>query len=474
MGTKLSSIGAVGIAAESTVGTYTAITTANAIMEDVKATIEHEMQARNSIRSVAAPRVPLPGRAKFGFGGKLEMRGSGTAGTEPTVIGPVLKASGFSVATVASLVNRYTLIDNPSAGCGSISGKAWRDGIYAHGRGIMGNSVINLKAGQLGQLAFDGQGALYAEGESATPTAPADTPVPPYLENGGCYLLEVNQTTKFVTDDGVVEELRDGAASNVKFSITYTGTGNKIKAVAFKVKKNGTPADETNGLTLEMQGDSTGDPDGSEITNGLATAIATTQVGTADEWLIFWFATPPTGVLATVYHFVVEGDYTASADANVEFCTDVCAEGAQTSQYFDEAWADVALKNFSCLVLEAAEPTLYLADIEINPGAKVGLRNNVGSDEGIFSANITGFEPIIKIEPLEVTDAERDFYAYLTAATELFFYAELGTVAGNKFRFICLSCKRRNNPDFGDVEGELSHPLELQVETPSKLYIEAR
>ena len=207
-----------------------------------------------------------------------------------------------------------------------------------------------------------------------------------------------------------------------------------------------------------------------------ATAIATTQVGTTSEWIVFWFATPPTLVNETVYWFVWTGDYAAHADNNIEFATENVAavEASEISMFYDEAWAPVPEETFTCLALEAAEPTLYFADIEINPGAKVGLRNNVGSDEGIFSANITGFEPIIKIEPLEVTDAERNFYTYLTSAAELFFYAELGSTACNKFRFYCLSCKRRNNPDFGDVEGELSHPLELQVETPSNLYIEAR
>ena len=96
------------------------------------------------------------------------------------------------------------------------------------------------------------------------------------------------------------------------FKPATTGAVSKIR---LWLKKYGTPAG-TDTITLEIQSDSSGVPSGTEVTNGVATAVdisdTTGLVTTGYSWVTFTFTTAPTLTAGTQYHLVLYGAYTLS------------------------------------------------------------------------------------------------------------------------------------------------------------------
>jgi len=106
--------------------------------------------------------------------------------------------------------------------------------------------------------------------------------------------------------------LRDAAARTQISQGFKCKTSSTVTKVKLWLKKVGTPAG-TDTITLEIQSDASGVPSGTEVTNGVATAIdisdTATLVTTEYSWVTFTFSTNPTLVAGTQYHLVLTGAF---------------------------------------------------------------------------------------------------------------------------------------------------------------------
>jgi hypothetical protein len=123
-------------------------------------------------------------------------------------------------------------------------------------------------------------------------------------------------------------ELREGASTNIELALSFTQSGaRQIKRVALWLDKQGTI---TAGklLTLKIETDNTANPSGTTLNNATsATVDIDTAVSTTAGWVVFTFAKPIDVADATVYHFVLSGDYTASGSNNVRLYSTTVASG---------------------------------------------------------------------------------------------------------------------------------------------------
>lgn len=471
----LTKVGGFAFKEEASAGTAETITSSEMILaREPKITPDMGMQERNVVRQVADPLTPIKGGVNCGVTAILELKGSGTAGTAPTGIGDALESCGFDESVDSGVKVTYTLRANPRGGK-SGTAKSFLDGKYVTARGVRGNPTLTFKAGEVCTLAYDGKGALEARGDASVLTSPSDSPKPPIFQSADMWLLEHHAILNEDLD-GAIEKLLDGAASNVKMAITVTqgSTTQKLKKIRLPLAKVGTPANETDGVWLTIEGDATGDPNGTPITNGTSAKIATANISATQTWVDFNFATPPTLTASTVYHIVLQGDYDADATNCISVDTDVCIAGAQICQFFDAAWAALALKNISCQILVAVDPTIYFDGMEINPNNEVVIQKDPNYAEGIIYGEITGRNVTIALEPLEKTDALTDFVAYLSDKTDLYLQAQLGSAAGNIIEVIAQHVTVKKAGEWGDRDGQVTHPIELHLEDGTDLELRIR
>lgn len=476
--TMLSKLGGFGAKEESTAGTAETIAAAQMILADeFKVGREPNMQERAVVRDKIDPLVPLKGGTSCPVTGILPLRNGGTAGTVNNPLGDFIESCGFDESVEAGYKVVYTLRADPH-GCKSITPKEFRGGSsgkYVTARGVRGNGAFSVKAGEKGVINYDGLGVLEATGDGATVASPADTPKSPVFKSANMWLLE-HHAILAEDLDGAVEKLQDGAGSNVKLAITVAQgtTAQKVKKIRLNATKVGTPANETNGLTLTIETDDAGDPSGTPITNGTADTIATAGISDTATWIDFSFSTPPTLDASTTYHIVVTSDYDTDTDNCISFDTDIVAAGAQICQYFDAAWAALSEKNISCQILVAVDPTIYFEGVEINPNNEVALQLDPNGSEGWIYGDIGGRTPKIILTPLEKTDATSDFWSYLTDATDLYLQFQIGTTAGNIIEFIVQHCKVSLAGTWDDRDGKITHPLELVIEDGTDFEIRLR
>lgn len=140
----------------------------------------------------------------------------------------------------------------------------------------------------------------------------------------------------------VDNELREGATTNVKLAVRFTQSGaRQVKRVALRLKKGGTIAAGKK-LTLTIESNNAGNPSGTALTNGTsATVDIDTEVSTTAGWVVFTFAKPVDLADATVYHFVLAGDYTASASNNVMWQSNTVASGGTLNKFDNTNWGGV-------------------------------------------------------------------------------------------------------------------------------------
>jgi hypothetical protein len=133
---------------------------------------------------------------------------------------------------------------------------------------------------------------------------------------------------EYTTVGATATELREGASTNIELALSFTQSGARsIKRVALYLDKQGTLA-AGKLLTLKIETDSTGNPSGTAVTNGTSNTVdIDTAVGTTAGWVVFTFAKPVDLADATVYHFVLSGDYTASGTNNVRLYSKTVASG---------------------------------------------------------------------------------------------------------------------------------------------------
>lgn len=474
------SLGAVGVKQESTVGTAETITASEVIMcSEPSLNQEADMRERNQVRDVAATLAPLKGGVKAPFSGKFEVKNEGTAGTEYSTLNDILEACGFNGTTVAGYKVSYVL-DEDLSSLNSMTVKRFLDGKYRTSKGVRGNLKLEMEPGGICYFNVEGQGAFEADGDVSVLAEPADTYKPPVLLDASMRLLEIEQDTLHEDADGDAEKLRSGADTKMELAIKITGTGKAVKMVGYRAKKVGTPANETNGLSVEIQGDNAGAPDGTAITDGGPVNKATSDIADSYEWIYFTFPTAPTLTDSTDYWIVVSGDYDVDADNCIEFDTDVVTAGNQICQVYDASWSALSLENLTCRVLIADADTADDSDLlfgttTIDVGAEVALRVDPNDDNGYHSGRISMFKPTLEIEPLEKLNSERDFWSYLDNSTDLFFCCTIGSTSGNKLQVYMPHLKRADGTaEWGDREGETTHPMTLQHEEPGDLVLELR
>jgi len=147
---------------------------------------------------------------------------------------------------------------------------------------------------------------------------------------------------EYSTLGATATELREGATTNNKLALRFTQSGARsIKRVALYLDKQGSFTAGKK-LTLTIETNNSGNPSGTAVTNGTSNTVdIDTEVSTTAGWVTFTFAKPVDLSDATVYHFVLAGDYTASATINVRWYSKTVASGGTFNTFDATNWAGV-------------------------------------------------------------------------------------------------------------------------------------
>lgn len=131
---------------EAVVGTSETLAAADAnfLVMDPKFTADVQMSERKNLDQSISPFQPLPGTQKASLSFKVELKGSGTAGTAPA-IGKLFKACGLGETLVAVTSATY---DPISTAHPSVTIGLYRDGIRKQIRGARGTFKISTKVGE--------------------------------------------------------------------------------------------------------------------------------------------------------------------------------------------------------------------------------------------------------------------------------------------------------------------------------------
>lgn len=141
-------------------------------------------------------------------------------------------------------------------------------------------------------------------------------------------------------DDGS-RKLREGATTNVLLAIPFTpAVGLTVYQVKLMLSKLGAP---TGHVWVEIQGDSTGDPDGTAI-GGVSRKVDVANIGAAIEEVSFFADCGIDLTGATAYWLVITGDYTASATDCIQVHYDTATSACK--QYNGTVWAVTTDENF--------------------------------------------------------------------------------------------------------------------------------
>jgi len=461
----LNKIGSAGFKRETTPGTAETIAAANiGLIIDPKIDLNPGLQERKLAREVADDPYPVKGGITGKFTGALQLRGSGTPGTAPPILGDWLLAGGFLESLKSDRVD-YTLDPTLSAGK-SMTAKEFKDGKYRTLRGVRGNCKIKLEASKVTNVNFDGEGVFQAQGDGAVLATPSENPIPYPFEVADMWLLQHHALAFELQNDSLIK-LRSAAATDLKLSVysVQSATGQVVRKVRIPLKKLGTPTGFTNGIWMTIEGDSTGDPDGVPITHGTSNYIDPTTLSTDQEWVDFDFPLEPTLVGLAKNHFVLNGDYTESAVNCVEVQTDTCLIGAQVCKTFGVAWAALSLKNVSIMILvvPASPAKLFWKGADIDPGMGHFMCPDPNSTEGFIYAKHNSRKITIGLDPFEVLEAQRSFWNELVN-TDLYWCANSGAVAGNIWQFRATHCKIVKAGTWGNQNELVSHPITLHVD----------
>ena len=477
----LNKIGLYAAEVEATKGTAATIVVADGVLcNEPSIKPSANMDPLNAVRDDAMPLAPIAGGQTCTVSAGLWLKGSGTAGTKTDVICDHLEACGVDMTADTGYAVRGALSSNLSSVDG-ITCKEFRDGKYVTAKGVCGNMVFTLEAGKKCIAAFEGQGPFEASGDTAVLAAPANSPIPPVFINGDTVLLEHHATTEDDAD-GDGELLRGTAGTGIRLckTIAQGTTTQKVWGVAVRIKKIGTPATETNGTYITIEGDDEGDPDETPITNGTSEKkLATTFTDTDWEWEIFEmgsYGNRPSMTASTTWHVCLQGD-AALADTNcLSIDTDVVVEGAQNSQEQAGAEGDysaISLENLSMYILVAPDVENYFPGAEINLNNEVALRTDPTATQGVRFADINGRGDgtTATLAPLEKLDASQNFWTEHVAGTDMFYRAVLGDDAGNIVEWNFLHCKIKEATPWDDRDGRTTHPVVVQVEKSADVEI---
>jgi hypothetical protein len=164
---------------EVTVGTAETLSAAESLLlvYDAKFDASIPMFDRRLMDASISPFTPIPGTqmAKLTF--KVEIKGSGTAGTAPA-LGLFLKACGMGETLVAVTSATYAPI---STAYPSLTIAMYRDGLKKSIRGARGTCKVTGKVGEPMMLEFEIQGVYNGVTDVAILTPTVETTLPPAL-----------------------------------------------------------------------------------------------------------------------------------------------------------------------------------------------------------------------------------------------------------------------------------------------------
>ena len=429
-----------GVEKEATQNTAETIVAADCFRAlDPKIDVKRNPIDDESIRTTFGKTKPIPGGKSCDVSFGWYLKGSGTAGTAPaSPKSDALQAVGFA-ETDGTIVVDYNLSDTSSSITAQIiegvaAGSVGKSKIA---KGIKGNAVINLDPGGPAKIMIDGQGGLSSDADATVLAASGeDSGDPPVLVSASMTLAEIHPESIWDTD-GAVEKIADGETSNLKLSMGWTQSGAKtIVGYLVNIQKNGTPATETNGMQIRIETDSTGDPSGTPVSNTTVTKATTLIEDNHSSWYLYLLARGSRGAVAdsTPYHAVVSGDWNPDTDKCIKISTKAVLAPAQKCQYYDEAWAALALKNLSLVVLTAPAggDDLYFGPTEINLNNEVSLTPDDPNDgQGYPEADINGADPTITISPRDTLDSQFDLAELFDDQDELFYHCQVGSTSGN-------------------------------------------
>jgi hypothetical protein len=464
--------GVVGIKIEAVEGVAEAITAADCrlLVEEPEFTLEPVLNERAPARPYMGGIPQVPGGISCTMSFRAEIKGAGVANLDAG-IGPAwgiaLRCCAFAETLEAGVRAAYTpnLVGSqiPSATI-----KLFKDGKERTMRGARGTCSVETEGNAIQYLAFEFTGVFESETDEAPPANIVYDPTePPVLLAADYMLLPYHAVVVDAPASYDTEEiLMDGVGSNESLAVTLASQASALqcKAVRLRLRQLGTPAGHTNGYWISIQGDAAGDPDGvaigtSRYINPDAFPVTNAAGG---EWVTFVFDTPVTLASGTVYHIVLDGDYTHSPTDAIAWQTATVAAPAQISQFYDAAWAAVALKNFVVQPLAAVLAELLVAGVAWDLGNTVGLRPNVNDDEGYQSGWVSQRLAIGTVEPEEELAANRDFLANLRQQVVLMQRYKLGTERGNLVSVEMPQSQVTGANEWGNREGVLTRPLELQ------------
>lgn len=141
--------------------------------------------------------------------------------------------------------------------------------------------------------------------------------------------------------------LRNNAADNVKLSVAYTQSGaRQVKRIGLMLKQKGAIAAGKN-IWLTIEADNAGAPSGTPLAT--SSLVEAASVGAAYASVPFTFATPLNLEDSTLYHVVLQGDYTAGATNQIQWrAATVASDG--NAEVYDTSWADVVTNSFEIYI----------------------------------------------------------------------------------------------------------------------------
>lgn len=152
-----------------------------------------EVIKRDFVRQSFSPIGHVIGKKKIVFSFKMEIKGSGTAGTAP-MFGPILRSCDMDETIVASTSVGYIPITGGTESCTIY---IYLDGLLHKIPGCKGSYDVNFEAGKYGEITFNMEGKYVKPVDITFPTdGPSLTPVPEVVESAnftaGGYAAVIN------------------------------------------------------------------------------------------------------------------------------------------------------------------------------------------------------------------------------------------------------------------------------------------
>lgn len=139
-----------------------------------------EVKERDFVRQSFSPIGHVIGKKKINITIKMELKGSGTAGTAPQ-FGPILRACGMEETIDAGVSVTYA---PRSTGYESCTIYLYLDGLLHKVPGCVGTWSVNMEAGNFGEITFELQGKYVKPTDITFPTTgPSLDPTPEVVEN---------------------------------------------------------------------------------------------------------------------------------------------------------------------------------------------------------------------------------------------------------------------------------------------------